>query len=145
MKKRFPGLQIDTYCPPVGFEKSEIELLLVRHAVTFFRTDLLFVGLGVPKQEHWIYDHGRKLGVAVCVGVGGSFEMVSGIVPRAPRWIQNVGCEWVYRLCREPRRMWRRFLVGNVQFAWILLRQAVANGPRTTSETARATSAGDRA
>jgi N-acetylglucosaminyldiphosphoundecaprenol N-acetyl-beta-D-mannosaminyltransferase len=135
LKQRFPGLQIDTYCPPLGFETSDIELALVRHAVTLSRPHLLFVGLGAPKQEHWIYEHGRKL-ASVCVGVGGSFEMVTGIVPRAPRWMQSIGCEWVYRLCREPRRMWRRYLVGNLQFVWILLGQALSRG-------AHATSAGD--
>ncbi len=143
LKKRFPGLEIDTYCPPLGFETSDIELARARHAVTQFGPHLLFVGLGAPKQEHWIYDHGRKL-ASVCIGVGGSFEMVTGIIPRAPRWIQSIGCEWLYRLCREPRRMWRRYLVGNLQFGWILLEQAFARGPRTAPETAHATSAGDR-
>jgi len=140
MKQRFPSLQVDTYCPPFGFETSEIELDSVRRAVTAFRPDLLFVALGAPKQEYWIYDHGRKLGAAVCIGVGGTFEMVSGIVPRAPSWIQDIGCEWLYRLCREPRRMWRRYLVGNFQFAWILFAQIVARGVDTLPETSRAVS-----
>jgi N-acetylglucosaminyldiphosphoundecaprenol N-acetyl-beta-D-mannosaminyltransferase len=144
MQNHFPNLQVDTYCPPFGFENSEIELARVRQAVTLFRPDLLFVALGAPKQEYWIYEHGRKLGAAVCVGVGGSFELVNGMVPRAPRWIQNIGFEWLYRLGREPRRMWRRYLIGNIQFAWIILRQALAGGPRTQPEKARAALAGDR-
>jgi N-acetylglucosaminyldiphosphoundecaprenol N-acetyl-beta-D-mannosaminyltransferase len=72
--------------------------------------------------------------------VGGTFEMVSGIVPRAPSWIQDIGCEWLYRLCREPRRMWRRYLVGNFQFAWILFAQIVARGVDTLPETSGAVS-----
>ena len=99
------------------------------------------MALGAPKQEHWIYDHGRKLGVAVSIGVGGSFEMVAGIVPRAPRWIQDIGCEWVYRLCREPRRMWHRYLVGHFQFAGIILRQVLGPHLRAVSEEASAETA----
>jgi UDP-N-acetyl-D-mannosaminuronic acid transferase (WecB/TagA/CpsF family) len=63
--------------------------------------------------------------VPVCIGVGGSFEIVGGVVPRAPLWTQNIGCEWLYRLCREPRRMWRRYLIGNLEFAAIVLRQRI--------------------
>ena len=81
------------------------------------------MALGAPKQEYWIYEHGLQLSVPVCIGVGGSFEIVGGVVPRAPMWTQNIGCEWLYRLCREPRRMWRRYLFGNLEFAAIVLRQ----------------------
>ena len=83
------------------------------------------MALGAPKQEYWIYEHGLHLSVPVCIGVGGSFEIVGGIVPRAPLWTQNIGCEWLYRLCREPRRMWRRYLIGNLEFAAIVLRQRI--------------------
>jgi N-acetylglucosaminyldiphosphoundecaprenol N-acetyl-beta-D-mannosaminyltransferase len=124
MKIRHRGLEVDTYCPPFGFEKSESELARVADAVSQFRPNILFVALGAPKQEYWIYNHGLKLGVPVSLGVGGSFEMVAGIVPRAPRWIQDIGCEWLYRLAREPRRMWRRYLAGNIEFGLIILRQA---------------------
>jgi hypothetical protein len=87
------------------------------------RPHLLFVALGAPKQEYWMYEHARSLGVPIAMGVGGSFEMVGGIVNRAPGWVQNMGIEWLYRLVREPRRLWRRYLIGNVQFGFIVLRQ----------------------
>lgn len=70
-----------------------------------------------------MYEHARNLGVPVAMGVGGSFEMVSGAVARAPRLLQQMGIEWVYRLMREPGRMWKRYLIGNLQFANIVLRQ----------------------
>ncbi len=144
MRKRFPGLQVATCCPPFGFENSETELARVEAAITGFKPGLIFVALGAPKQEYWMYDHGRRLGASVCVGIGGSLEMVSGKVPRAPRWIREIGCEWLYRLCREPRRMWRRYLFGNLQFARILMQQVLARGVvRTIPENARATSAVD--
>ena len=84
---------------------------------------ILFAAFGAPKQEHWIYHHGLHLSVPVCIGVGGSFEMVGGIIPRAPLWIQNIGCEWLYRLYREPRRMWHRYTIGNFEFAEIVAAQ----------------------
>ena len=87
--------------------------------------DILFVAFGAPKQEYWIYEHGLQLSVPVCIGVGGSFEIVGGVVPARSQWTQNIGCEWLYRLCREPRRMWRRYLIGNLEFAAIVLRQRI--------------------
>ncbi len=120
-----PGLRCTTYCPPLGFEQSELGLRQTAHAITAARPDILFVAFGAPKQEYWIYEHGLQLSVPVCIGVGGSFEIVGGVVPRAPQWTQNIGCEWLYRLCREPRRMWRRYLIGNAEFATIVLRQRI--------------------
>jgi N-acetylglucosaminyldiphosphoundecaprenol N-acetyl-beta-D-mannosaminyltransferase len=123
LKSRFQGLRITTDCPPLGFDKSTIGLEKTAAAIRAAKPDLLFVGLGAPKQEYWIYEHGLQLSVPICIGVGGSFEMVAGIVGRAPFWIQNLGCEWLYRLCLEPRRMWRRYLIGNMHFMWIIARQ----------------------
>lgn len=125
LRRDHPRLTCSTYCPPLGFEQSSLELQLTADAITAARPDLLFVALGAPKQEYWIYDHGLQLSVPVCIGVGGTFEIVSGIVPRAPLWMQQIACEWLYRLCREPRRMWRRYLIGNLEFAAIVVRQRI--------------------
>ena len=125
LKQRFPGLKVQTYCPPRGFETDELEMQRIAAIISLARPALLFVGLGAPKQEYWIYDHGRKLGARVCIGIGGSFEMVGGVVDRAPGWAQSIGCEWAYRFWKEPRRMWRRYLIGNLQFAWIVLQQGL--------------------
>jgi N-acetylglucosaminyldiphosphoundecaprenol N-acetyl-beta-D-mannosaminyltransferase len=131
LKKDFAGLNCNTYCPPHGFEQSKSGLSAVADAITSYHPHLLFVALGAPKQEHWIYNYGLQLSVPVSVGVGGSFEMVGGVVPRAPLWIQHAGCEWLYRLCREPRRMWHRYTVGNIEFGTIVaaqwLRRALLN------------------
>lgn len=123
LKRRMKSLRISTYCPPFGFEKSPEGLEAAASAIRAAKPDLLFVALGAPKQEHWIYDHGLQLSVPVLMGVGGSFELIAGVVPRAPLWMQNLGCEWLYRLYREPRRMWRRYLVGNLEFGLIVIRQ----------------------
>jgi N-acetylglucosaminyldiphosphoundecaprenol N-acetyl-beta-D-mannosaminyltransferase len=125
LKQRSSVLRISTYCPPVGFEKTAAGLEETAQAIRAANPDLLFVAFGAPKQEYWIYEHGLQLSVPVCVGVGGAFEMVAGVVRRAPRWIQKFGCEWLYRLCLEPRRMWRRYLIGNLKFGVIVIRQFV--------------------
>jgi N-acetylglucosaminyldiphosphoundecaprenol N-acetyl-beta-D-mannosaminyltransferase len=126
LTERFPELLISTYCPPFGFERSDEELDRVAEAVRAAQPHLLFAAFGAPKQEHWMYESGRKLGVPVCVGVGGAFEMVAGRVRRAPDWVQRIGCEWVHRLIMEPRRMWKRYLIGNCQFAHIVIGQILS-------------------
>jgi N-acetylglucosaminyldiphosphoundecaprenol N-acetyl-beta-D-mannosaminyltransferase len=125
LKQSHPHLKCTTYCPSFGFEQDATALKETADAITAAQPDILFAALGAPKQEYWIYEHGLQLSVPVCIGVGGSFEIVGGVVPRAPRWTQNIGCEWLYRLCREPRRMWRRYLIGNMEFASIVLRQRI--------------------
>jgi N-acetylglucosaminyldiphosphoundecaprenol N-acetyl-beta-D-mannosaminyltransferase len=87
------------------------------------QTDLLFVAMGSPAQEFWIAENLERTGARFAMGVGGSFDHLSGRKPRAPRWMQRAGLEWLYRLLREPRRLWRRYLVGNTQFLRLVLRQ----------------------
>lgn len=143
-----PGLIVSGICcPPMGFENDPEERSKVEAQIRAARPHLLFVALGAPKQEYWMYDHARSLGVPIAMGVGGSFEMVGGIVNRAPGWVQNMGIEWLYRLVREPRRLWRRYLIGNVQFGFIVLRQWLSlrglsgnpfgNGPVVGAESFR--------
>ena len=83
------------------------------------RPDILFVALGNPKQELWIRRNAARLDVPVAIGVGGSFNFVSGRVKRAPRWVQRLGLEWVHRIIQEPGRLWRRYAVGLVKFSWL--------------------------
>jgi N-acetylglucosaminyldiphosphoundecaprenol N-acetyl-beta-D-mannosaminyltransferase len=123
LKRRYSSLVIQTLCPPMGFERDEEQLNQIRATILAASPHLLFAALGAPKQEYWVYDWGTTLGVPVCVGVGGSFEMVAGVVPRAPEWVQRLGMEWLFRLLQEPRRLWRRYLIGNTQFIGIVLAQ----------------------
>lgn len=125
LRQRSPNLEVDSYCPPLGFETDEAELNRIAQTVGQSQPRILFAAFGTPKQEHWIYEHGRKLGVSVCIGVGGSFEMVGGVIQRAPVPWQRLGFEWLYRFCNEPRRLWRRYLIGNAQFVAIVLAQSL--------------------
>ena len=85
--------------------------------------DMLFVAMGSPRQEHWIASNLAFTGARFALGVGGSFDHLSGLARRAPRWMQKAGLEWLHRLAQEPRRLWRRYLIGNSEFVWLVIRQ----------------------
>lgn len=88
---------------------------------------ILLVGFGAPRQEQWIRRHRAKLGVAVAIGVGGLFDYYSGRIPRAPRWMRKLGVEWCWRLYQEPRRLARRYLLGNPRFLYRVFRAALTS------------------
>jgi N-acetylglucosaminyldiphosphoundecaprenol N-acetyl-beta-D-mannosaminyltransferase len=87
--------------------------------------DLLFVGIASPMKERFIERWKSKLGVGFAMGVGGTFDVISGKVKRAPKWMQRAGLEWLFRVAQEPRRMWKRYLFTNSRFAWMLMRELV--------------------
>jgi N-acetylglucosaminyldiphosphoundecaprenol N-acetyl-beta-D-mannosaminyltransferase len=129
LQERYPNLIVAGTCAPAeGFENRQELLEEVAQKVSEVRPHILFVGLGAPKQESWMFQHGLSLGVPVSVGVGGSFDLVSGRLPRAPRWMQDCGFEWLFRLVVEPGRLWKRYLIGNARFIAIVLGQLFAAG-----------------
>lgn len=115
-----PGLRIaGVLSPPVGFDRDPETLAEVIAAVRTAAPDVVFVALGAPKQEKLIVEHGEAMGAKVLLGVGGSLDMAAGDVRRAPRWVQRIGAEWLWRLALEPRRLWRRYLWEDLPFAAI--------------------------
>ncbi len=123
-RKNYPSIQIvGTYCPAWGFEKDEDENTRIVEMIKHARPDILFVGLGAPKQEKWIYKYKDQYQVPVSIGVGASFDFVSGMVKRAPVWMQKVGLEWFWRLLMEPKRLWKRYLIDDMKFFELILRQ----------------------
>ena len=129
LQQRFPGLEITGInCPPLGFTESPAVDAAVCERIEAARPDLLFVGLGAPKQEFWIQRH-THLPAKVMLGIGGSFELLGGVTRRAPRLLQNIGMEWLWRLVMEPRRLWKRYLVGNSLFVYLVLRQKLTRRP----------------
>jgi N-acetylglucosaminyldiphosphoundecaprenol N-acetyl-beta-D-mannosaminyltransferase len=123
LRKDFPSLTVvGVDCPPNGFLGNPEECNRVAGRIERARPDLLFVGLGAPKQEYWIERHAH-LPAKVMMGIGGSFEFIAGFRKRAPLLVQKAGCEWLWRLCMEPRRLWKRYLVGNTIFLFVVFRQ----------------------
>ena len=96
------------------FEKNDIDKII--NEINQSDANLLLVGMGAPYQEKWINQHRQQLDVAVCMGVGGLFDYYSGNIPRAPLWMRNIGCEWMWRLLQEPIRLFKRYIFGNTLF-----------------------------
>ncbi len=92
-------------------------------AVNTARPHILFVGMGTPIQERWIFEHRRELEVPVVWAVGALFDFVAGVQRRAPRWMLDLGLEWLHRFWVEPKRMWRRYILGNPLFIWRVMMQ----------------------
>lgn len=109
-----------------GFYKPE-ELRNIIEEINKKETDILFIALGTPAKEYFLYDNKRTLRCKFAVGVGGAFNIIAGISKRAPQWIQKIGMEWFYRFAQEPRRMWKRYLFGNAQFIWICMKEIFRN------------------
>jgi N-acetylglucosaminyldiphosphoundecaprenol N-acetyl-beta-D-mannosaminyltransferase len=124
LESRYQGLKIvGTHCPPYNFESQSEELDLINTKIKATHPDLLFVGLGAPKQEKWIAANYQQLAVPISVGIGVSFELVANMVQRAPVWMQKTGLEWLFRLIVEPHRLWKRYIIGNPMFIFLVLKQ----------------------
>lgn len=124
LEGRFPFIKIvGVYVPPFGFENYRSEDEKIVKLIKESNPDILLVGLGAPKQEKWIYKHSKELNVPVSIGVGATFEFIAGVVKRAPRWMQKVGLEWLWRLMMEPQRLWKRYLIDDMRFFWLVFLQ----------------------
>ncbi len=125
LEQRYPGLQVvGTYSPPYRELTLEEDERVVR-MLNQSGADIIWVGLGSPKQERWMAAHVGRLSAAVMVGVGAAFDFHAGAKRQAPKWMQRSGLEWLFRLVSEPRRLWRRYLVDNPLFCWLLALQAL--------------------
>lgn len=124
LRDRHPVLKIAGYhVPPYGFESDPVESEKAIEAVRAARPDILFVGLGSPKQEKWIVANKETCGAKLSIGVGISFSFVAGHIARAPKWMQRLGLEWVHRLWQEPGRLWKRYLIDDMAFVSLTVRQ----------------------
>lgn len=130
-RRNYPGLKVagyrDGYFTPADHARIVAE-------IADLAPDMLFVGMPSPFKETWCERHREALGVPVIVGVGGTFDVLTGYVRRAPRVLQNVGMEWSWRLAMEPRKMWKRYLHTNTEFLGLAAREILRlrAGPRTS-------------
>lgn len=115
----FVGIESPMVKVGQGVEANRAIVEKIRQA----KPDLLFVALGSPKQEIWIHEIADQIRPTVAIGVGAAFDFIAGKVPRAPRWVSRAGLEWLYRLTREPKRLWRRYLLNDPKFLAILVRE----------------------
>jgi N-acetylglucosaminyldiphosphoundecaprenol N-acetyl-beta-D-mannosaminyltransferase len=127
LEERYPGLRIaGGYAPPFR-ELSEAELDTIATEINAARPDVVWVGIGVPKQEKWMAAMRARLEAPVLIGVGAAFDFHAGLVAQAPAWMQRRGLEWLFRLSREPRRLWRRYARHNPRFVAAFARQWIAH------------------
>ncbi|MGQ9617706.1 MAG: WecB/TagA/CpsF family glycosyltransferase [Candidatus Aminicenantia bacterium] len=123
VRKSFPGIEIQVYSPPFRFEKNELITNEIIERINNFKTDILFVCVGTPKSEKWIFKNFGRMNVNLAFSVGSAPEFFAGIKRRAPKWMQNMGLEWFWRLIQEPKRLWKRYLIGNTIFLWLVFRE----------------------
>ena len=125
--KEYPHIDIKTFSPPYKAVFSPEENQAMIDAVNAADPDLLWVGMTAPKQEKWLDEHWAELNIHCHAGaIGAVFDFFAGTVERAPRkWI-DLGLEWFYRLLKEPRRTWRRYLVNNPKFCWLVLKEKLS-------------------
>lgn len=121
LAERYQGLQVvDCYSPSLDFEKNPEEMKLIDDRIAAAKPDILVVALGCPKQEVLISDNKTRWNVPLSLGVGASLDFAAGKIKRAPRWMSNHGLEWLYRMCQEPGRMFKRYVLRDWKFLKLL-------------------------
>jgi N-acetylglucosaminyldiphosphoundecaprenol N-acetyl-beta-D-mannosaminyltransferase len=138
--ERFPGLEVAGCHAPPFRPLTEDEDREVVDLINATDPDLVWVGLSTPKQERWMAAHVGRVCAPALLGVGAAFDIHAGLLPQAPRWMQRSGLEWTYRLSREPRRLWRRYLSNNPRF----IRAVMSDPPRLADPSPSAMSRGPR-
>jgi N-acetylglucosaminyldiphosphoundecaprenol N-acetyl-beta-D-mannosaminyltransferase len=122
--EKIPGLKIaGAYSPPFRPLTTDEDAVLVE-AINASGAGTVWVSLGCPKQEIWMAEHRGRIN-AVMIGVGAAFDYYAGTIKRAPLWMQRNGLEWLHRISREPRRLWKRYLVTNILFCLFLTRESI--------------------
>jgi len=118
LEKKYPGHVVaGVYSPPFRKLTPEEDEEIIR-MINASNPDVVWIGLGLPKQDIWIHEHKERLNAPIAVGVGAAFSFHAGTVKRVPEWIGDIGMEWLWRLLREPRKLWRRALIEGPQFVW---------------------------
>lgn len=118
-EKDYPNIEVISFSPPYKPVFSDEDNRMMIESINNTKPDLLWIGMTAPKQEKWAYAHWNELNINCHVGtIGAVFDFYAGTMQRAPIWWQEHSLEWLYRLLKEPKRMWRRYLIGNILFLW---------------------------
>lgn len=120
------GKKIICYSPSFGFEKAIVTNNEIVELINSAQPDILFLALGTPKGEIWVYENIHKINVGVAIQVGASFDYIAGAQKRAPKIIQTIGLEWFFRLINDPKRLWKRYLITNSFFVFLVIKSLFA-------------------
>ena len=135
LKAKFPDIQVaGEYVPPFR-DLTDVEQAEVVTKINASGADIVWVGIGTPRQDYWVSNYRSVLNVPVLIAVGAAFNFHAGTVPQAPRWMMRCGLEWLFRLLAEPRRLWRRYLIGNPRFIFLAIRQLLTRRPHALGKT----------
>lgn len=115
---------VDSYSPSYGFERNEEECLEIVDRINRSGATVLAIGVGAPKQEKWIFKYKDQItNVKIFLAIGATIDFEAGTVQRAPRWVSNLGIEWLFRISQDPKRLWKRYLLEDLPFLWLLFKQ----------------------
>ncbi len=118
------NIVVGAHSPSFGFEKNEKECLAIVELINSSDATVLAIGVGAPKQEKWIYKYKENLtNIKIFLAIGATIDFEAGKIKRAPKWISELGLEWLYRLSCEPKRLWKRYLLEDLPFFWLILKQ----------------------
>jgi len=137
LRHEYPGLVVNSYCPGFGFEHDPQETARIIDRINRAGADILFVFVGTPKSEKWIYRNFSRLHIKMAFSLGQTLNFYSGMKKRAPRWMQRAGFEWLFRLGQEPKRLWKRYLFGNTWFVILVVREYFRTRPMRTGNESR--------
>jgi N-acetylglucosaminyldiphosphoundecaprenol N-acetyl-beta-D-mannosaminyltransferase len=133
LHSRFPGLNVaGMYAPPFRMLTPAEDMAIV-NTINSAEPDIVWVGMSTPKQERWMAEHVGRLCAPALIGVGAAFDFLAGLKKQAPAWMQKSGLEWSFRLMSEPGRLWRRYLINNPLFLWLLALQALQDRRNTAA------------
>ncbi len=118
---------VNYYSPPFGFEKDEEECLKIVDKINKSDATVLVIGLGAPKQEKWLYKYKNDLkNIKIFMALGATIDFEAENIKRAPKWMSEIGLEWLFRLFCEPRRLWKRYLLDDIPFIFLILKQKIS-------------------
>jgi N-acetylglucosaminyldiphosphoundecaprenol N-acetyl-beta-D-mannosaminyltransferase len=119
----FPHVKVETYSPPFKSTFNNQDTNTMLDAIRQFNPDVLFIGMTAPKQELWAYEHFKEIQANHICCIGAVFDFYAGTTHRAPQWLITLGLEWLFRFVSEPKRLWKRYLIGNTQFIFLILKE----------------------
>jgi len=125
LSEKYSGIKVSSYSPPFGFENNPQENIKIIKMINDFNTSILIVCVGAPKSEKWIYQNISNLDINLACPFGISLDFFAGTKKRAPLWMQKSGLEWFFRLIQEPGRLWKRYLIGNTIFIYLLIKELI--------------------